>query len=266
MMVLAPTTPPQARGAEGTSFAAPLVLRSAVSLRCQLGAVLQPLAIRALMIHRADAGAHPQADVGWGRFETDPEALITCEDDEALVVFQGELPAKKHLRAPVPMPKDPLVGSVSITATLVIGPETDPEHPSAYTRSGLEVAFRPHSQRHTKKKEGGESKHPKTIAFFSQSNMYAAAEFELRDDGHKWEPCLRASRDFRATSLREPCFDIYYHHREAGAAGAEHHPIPYALVVGVRAPRVPDLYNRIVRQYAHVLVQLKPRLRIGVRT
>jgi hypothetical protein len=235
-----------------------------VGLRVQLGKAVGPLAIRALMIHRAAPGTHVQAAVGWGRFEDDHTNLITTDDDEAIVIYQGTLPVGAHLRALVPMPKEKLTGRVSIGATLVISPEVDPNHASAYTRSGLEISFRPHAQKFGGTKDKP-SAHPKTKSFFSATNMYGAAEYDLRDDGHKWEPCLRNVQSFIPKSLDRPCFDIYYHHRDAGTKAEDPQPIAYALVVSVKAPQVKDLYNRIVRAHANVLVPLKPQIRIPVR-
>lgn len=263
-MVLGPTKGLRAVGEQGTSFAAPLALRSAVALRVQLGNSLGPLAIRGVMIHRALDGEHPRSEVGWGRFEHDNLELITTEDDEALAIYQGTLPVGEHLRASVPMPKEALTGKVSIGATLVIAPEVDPNHASAYTRSGLEISFRPHTGKPGGTKEKP-SQHAKTVPFFSVANMYGAGEFDLRDDGHKWEPCLRNIRTFQAKSLDRPCFDIYYHHRDAGTAAADPQPITYALVVSIKAPKVKDLYNRVVRAHANVLVPLKPQIRIPIR-
>jgi hypothetical protein len=170
------------------------------------------------------------------------------------------------LRARVPVPREPLLGNVQLSATLVIAPEVDPEYPGAYTRSGLEVSFRPDSRRFTEYDGGRRSAHPQAKSFFSASNMYGASELVLREDGHKWEPCLRDSRTLRATSLNSPCFDIYYHHREAGIRAAAPQPIPYAFIISLRAPRIPDLYNRVVRAYANVLVPLRPRLRLQVQS
>ena len=150
---------------QGTSFAAPYALRSAVAIRAQLGTALSPLAIRALLIHRAEPGTNNRTEVGWGRFESDPDHLITCEDDEALVIYQGSLPVGEHLRAAIPLPPSGLRGMVNLTATLVIGPEVDPEHPSAYTRSGLEVAFRPNSTRYGKRKGGRSRLIPRRVHF-----------------------------------------------------------------------------------------------------
>jgi Subtilase family len=265
-MVLAPLRSPSAVGIQGTSFAAPLVLRSGVSVRVQLGNELNALAIRALMIHRAECQEHSRRDVGWGRFTEDFGNLITCDDDEALVVFQGVLPVGQSLRAPVPLPSGLLQGKVKVEATLLIAPRVDPEHPGSYTQSGVEVAFRPHSQKFRSYPDGRVSVHPTTLPFFSEANMYSAAEYELRGDGQKWEPCLRSSKVLRATSLLEPCFDIEYQHRLGVHAAANPQRIPYALVVSIKADKVTDLYNRVVRTYRNILVPLRPRLRIDLST
>lgn len=259
---------PQLRGGHiyGTSFAAPFALRSAASIGAQLGARLGPLAVRALLIHRAHTeDDHERKDVGWGHFESDPLLLISCDDDETLVVFQGELPVGEHLRAPIPIRNVQLEGDVALSASLVIAPEVDPEHPGTYTRSGLEVAFRPHSAKFTKPKDGAKpAKHAKTRSFFSPANLYGQSESVLRDDGHKWEPCLHHEERLRSSSLSDPCFDIYYHHRESGMKVVDPQPIPYAFVVSLKAPKVKDLYSRVVRAYANILVPLQPRTRIPV--
>lgn len=260
---------PQLRGGHiyGTSFAAPFALRSAASIGAQLGSRLGPLAVRALLIHRAHTeDSHELKYVGWGRFESDPLQLVTCDDDEALVVFQGELPVGEHLRAPIPIRDVQLTGDVLLSASLVIAPEVDPEHPGTYTRSGLEVSFRPHSGKFTKPRDGKQPKHAKTRSFFSSANLYGQPESVLREDGHKWEPCLHHKESLRATSLSEPCFDIYYHHRESGMKVVDPQPIPYAFVVSLKAPKVMDLYDRVVRAYANILVPLQPQTRIQLRT
>ncbi len=252
------------RGSQGTSFATPLALRSAVSVKAQLGNRMNALAIRALLIHRADCADNAKIDVGWGRFETDPSWLITCNDDEATIIYVGELPIDEELRAPVPI-VDGLRGYVTITATLVIAPEVDPEYPGTYTRSGLDVYFRPHDNKFTQYDDGTISKHPKTVPFFSETNMFGSPEFILREETCKWEPCRKHSRRFLASSLSNPCFDIKYHQRQAGRPTSDVRPIRYAFVVSIEAPRIPDLYNRVVRAYANILVPMQPRLRIPIQ-
>lgn len=256
----------KAVGDRGTSFASPLLLRSGISVKAQLGNGINQLLVKALLLHRADGAEFARTDVGWGRFEEDLEKQITCEDDEALVLYKGMLPVGQHLRAPIPLPPEQLKGMVTITATLTIAPEIDPGHPGSYTRSGVEIAFRPHSGKFVKRSDGSLSRHPKTVAFFSSANMYGASEVEFRDDGSKWEPVLRSERQFRAASLQAPCFDIYYHHRAAGQKVAEPESIPYALVISVRAPKITDLYNKVVRSYSNILVPIRPQLVIPVTT
>jgi len=46
---------------------------------------------------------------------------------------------------------------------------------------------------------------------------------------------LLLSEHLRATSLREPSFDIYYHHRQGGRAANMPQPIPYALIVNLKS-------------------------------
>jgi len=248
----------------GTSIASPYALRSAVAVKAQLGKGLNPLAIRALLVHRAESGNETAVNVGWGKFETDYDNLITCEDDEALVVFQGELPIKDYLRVPLPLPEGTLVGSISVTATLVISPEVDPEYPNVYTRGGLEVTFRPNSAKFKPNKDGTMPKHPQTKSFFSSKNIYGVAEYELRDESHKWEPCLKATQKYRESTLFDPCFDIYYHKRGAGTSLKSPKPMPYAFIVTVKAPKIPDFYDRMMRTYSQVLVPLQPSIRIKI--
>ena len=247
----------------GTSFAAPLSLRSSAGSWIQLGDRVTPLAVRALMVHRADDGQRSRSEVGWGRFEVDPELMVTCPDDEPLIIYQGSLPAGAHLRAPVPVPVVPLEGMVTITATILIEPRTDPAFAASYTQSGFEAVFRPHDQRFNQNLDGQWSRHPKSSSFFSESAMYGEGEFETRG-GLKWEPVVKRSKTFQSRTLSNPVFDIYNHSRQPGSNRGTDDSLPYALVISIRASRVPDLYDQIVRAYAGVLVPITPQLRLQV--
>ena len=242
----------------GTSFATPLLLNASAGLRVLSGSELEPLAIRALMIHRAEDDGNNRQEVGWGKFELDPDLLITSPDDEAVVVYQGVLPVGTHLRAPIPMPDTPLQGMVTITATILIAPDISPEFVASYTKSGFEATFRPHSGQYYTYSDGRTSHHPKSMAFFSENAMYGGGEYELREGGLKWEPCLKSSRRFRATSLLDPVFDIYNHNRQPGSKVGNNSPVPYALITSIKAPKIPDLYNQIVRAHAGVLIPITP--------
>ena len=252
------------KGVGGTSYAAPLLLKAVAGLGARIGSDLTPLSIRALMIHRAEDDGKNRNEVGWGRFELNPELLITCPDDEAIVVYQGELPVGSHLRAPIPMPDTQLKGMVTITATILIAPTIRPEFVATYTESGFEATFRPHSGKFTKNRDGTWSRHSTPRSFFSATAMYGGNGDETRLGGLKWEPCAKRTRSFRAKSISDPVFDIYNHSRRAGTRVGIDKPVPYALIVTVSAPKIPDLYNRIVRNHAGVLTPITPKVRLPV--
>ena len=248
----------------GTSFASPLSLNASAHIGELLGSEVNSLAIRALMIHRAEDAGKSRQEVGWGRFQLDPDLMITCPDDEAIVIYQGELPVGTHLRASIPMPSTPLIGLITIAATILIAPAIYPEFVASYTESGFQAIFRPHSGQYTKYRGGGTSHHPKSKPFFSENAMYGQGEFELREGGLKWEPCAKSIRNFQARSLSDPVFDIYNHNRQPGSKVGTENPVPYALVISIKAPRVPDLYNQIVRDHAGILIPITPKLRLPV--
>jgi len=250
---------------QGTSFAAPFALRLAATVKAQLGSELNSLAVRALMIHQAsNADGLPAAEIGWGRFELDPERLITCEDHEALVIYQGELKPNEYLRVKIPIPVNSTQGDVELEATLLLSTEVDPAHASAYTRRGVEVFFRPHIERFGKPYKGKPPVHPKTSRFLCARNLYGASESNLREEGFKWEPCRRSRITMRSSSLKSPCFDLHNHHRAHGVASPAVTDTKYALVVTVRAPKVKDFYDKVVRAYANILIPLQPKVQIKV--
>lgn len=251
---------PQLSATMGTSFAAPYVLRTAVGVRAVLGEAVHPLTIKALMIHAArnDPGAHPD-EVGWGRIPTDLNEIIMCGDGEARILYQGMLRPGKYLRAPVPLPKVPLTGRVSLSATFCYASPVDVEDAAAYTKAGLTIAFRPHAEKISK---GGKS--ATTKAFFSQQEF--RTEQEHRSDLGKWETVLHASHKLLGSSLNEACFDIHYNARDGGAnASAGSELIRYALVLTVRAPKHVDLHGDILASHG-LLKAIEPRISLPIRS
>jgi hypothetical protein len=247
----------------GTSFAAPLTLRSIAGLRTILGKDVSHLSLRALMLHQAERQQHNLQEVGWGRAELEPLKLITSEDYEATVLFQGELLVGEHLRIPVPLQNIILSGEVSLKATLVISPEVDIEFPGAYTRHGVQAVFRPDDTKFKiNPKTGKRSEHPASSPFFTKSDMFKKAEYVNRDEGNKWEPTLKHEESFKADDLSNPMFDVYYHYRESAQKASQQKPIPYSFIITVTARDIPDLYNQIIRSYATILTAYKPQNRI----
>jgi hypothetical protein len=256
--VPAPGRAPELATTMGTSFAAPYVLRTAVGVRAVLGDAVDPLTIRALLVHAAqlDPGEHVD-ETGWGRVPSDLNKVIMCADGTARIIYQGSLRPGKYLRAPVPLPKGPLPGRVRLSATFCYASPVDVEDAAAYTKAGLTITFRPDAS----KKAG---KQVKTRSFFSTHEF--RTEQEQRQDLGKWETVLHASHRMLGSSLNNAVFDIHYNARDGGGlapAGAE--VIRYALVVTVEAPKHATLYDDILAANK-VLKAIEPRVSLPLRS
>lgn len=255
--IAAPGKKPAVSTTMGTSFAAPLALRSAVGVRAVLGDAVNPLTIKALLVNAAHVhGSHTADEVGWGRIPSDLNELIVCGDGVARIIYQGRLKAGKFLRARVPLPAATLQGMVTLTATFCYASPVDVEDAAAYTKAGLGITFRPHAE----KKAG---KQIKTKSFFSQGEF--RTEQEQRADLGKWETVMHASHTMRGSSLFEACFDIHYNARDGGAISPTGNElIPYALVLTVEAKRHTDLHGEILQTHS-VLKALEPRISLPIR-
>jgi len=245
----------------GTSFAAPSTLRLGAGIKAHFGDSIGLLAVRTLLIHSTEDSEHPYSEVGWGRVARTLEDIVVCDDDTIRVIYQGEISPTKYIRAPIPLPDGGIAGNAEITATLSYKCLTDPHHPGNYTRAGLEVTFRPHDEKFKKE----DQLHADSKSFFS-SIRSGGDEEELRRDAWKWENCLHATRTFRGSSLRNPCFDIHYNARLEGRNFTPSEKLPYALAVTVRAKGIADFYDQVVRKYATQLEPLRPVVEIPVRT
>lgn len=244
----------------GTSFASPYALHTAIGIRAALGPAIDALSLKALLIHNCKRSkAHAASGVGWGRIETNIEKIITCSSSTAHVIYRGDLQPKKYLRADIPMPQLLAEGPVYISATICLATEVDADHPAHYTRSGLDIYFRPDKNTVPKDK-----KNPTAKSFFRSKD--GSPEIVLMRDGHKWETVRhRSKRIADPSSLKSPAFDLHYNPRLAGMDTDAATPIPYAMIVSVFAPKVPDLYGRILSKYQK-LRPLQPRIRLQTRT
>jgi hypothetical protein len=245
----------------GTSFAAPTALRTAIGLKAHFGKVLTPLAIKALLLHGCDDGGHDKTEVGWGRIPAEVDNIVLTDQHSAHIVYQGELRPASWVRMQIPIPGDPIPGMVDITATFCFATLTDPQDPLNYTRSGLEIRFRPHDQRRKKPKQ----LHADPSYFFQSKDVWVD-EVELRADAHKWETTLHKCRSMRGSGLRNPVFDVHYNARVGGRNALSADKIPYALVITIGSTKTRNLYNRILQRYPTILEPLKPVVNIPIRT
>lgn len=259
-LVVDASRPSRVLSTSGTSFASPATLRMALGIRAHFGSRVSPLALKALVVHACEE--HPSLEpkhVGWGRIPDDIDSYVVCPDGTVRVLYQGELSAAQWIRAPIPLPTAALDGKVSIRATFTFATATDPQDPSNYTRSGLDIVFRPHDGKLDKK-----SGQVKTRPFF-QLKDYSTEE-ELRHQAHKWETLLHKEDRLLGSSLSNPVFDIHYNARESGGPSKTAAKMRYALVVTIVAKKVPDLYDQIVQRYPTQLRPLTPVIQIPVRT
>jgi Subtilase family len=244
----------------GTSFASPAALRLAMGVRAHFGKQFEALTLKSLLIHTAESHLSGPAHVGWGRCSGDVSDLVLCEDGMVRVVYQGVLIPTTVVRIPVALPNETMLGKTSIKATICYATQTDPQDPGSYTRSGLTVRFRPHSEKFGK---GGSSTVAKPVSFFQDGDY--ESEKDQRKDGHKWETVMNRERTFFATSLHQPVFDIHYIPRASGGSAVDPQPIKYSIVITVKNAKTPDLYDRVLRTYASILEPLTPIVDIPVQ-
>ena len=247
----------QVAATAGTSFASPLMLKTAATIRSRFGSYVGPLAAKTLLINSSERGSDRNT-VGWGRAVEDIDAVTVCGDGMVRVLYQGELNPSKTVRARIPIPHHELQGNVTITATLCYLSPTDPEDPTSYTRAGIDVTFRPDITKNPKGK-----KHPETASFFRNSDY--DSEADLRKAAYKWETVMHSAVTKRGSSLIQPCFDIHYIAREGGGKAAAATRIPYAMVITVTSARTSDLYERVVREYQGVLAEIQPQAQVQLQ-
>lgn len=259
-LVVDASRPSRVLGTSGTSFASPAALRMALAIRAHFGSRITPLGLKALVVHASEEHSTlERKHVGWGRIPEEIDTYVVCPAGTARVLYQGELTPSQYIRAQIPLPTMQLTGNVMLRATFTFTTETDPQDPSNYTRSGLDIVFRPHETKFDKK-----TGQVKTRAFFQRKDF--STEEELRYQAHKWETTLHKEICLRGSSLKNPVFDIHYNARESGGPAHSATKIRYALVVSVVAKKVPDLYDHIVQRYPTQLRPLTPVIQIPVRT
>jgi hypothetical protein len=107
--------------------------------------------------------------------------------------------------------------------------------------------------------------HASSKPFFGTSQKLFQTEDELRKDSWKWENCIHSEKTFQGKSLSSPVFDIHYNARSEGHDDSRGQELQYALVITVKAPKVDDLYDQVVRKYATQLEQLQPIIDIPLK-
>ncbi|MGL5489594.1 MAG: S8 family peptidase [Shewanella sp.] len=239
----------------GTSFASPLVTRIAARLDNLTLGKLTPATLRAMLIHNTER-ANDKKECGWGRINDEVNDYIHCDDERVTVIYQGVLTKSAGVRAAIPCP-DALKNTrtkVDLVATLCFYTDVDTNHPVSYSRAGIEVTFRPHSEKFVINKETGEpNREAATKTLFNKKNIVGNDKYH-RHNAHNWETCYKVEDTFYSSSLNDPCFDIKYLTRDEGHAlsSKEMRSLPrlaYSLVVTLSVRKSCGLYEAIRTKY-----------------
>ncbi|EBG6450402.1 S8 family peptidase [Salmonella enterica] len=239
----------------GTSFAAPLVTRLAARLDNMTLGKMNVATLRALLIHSAESTLDKKG-CGWGRINDKIENYIFCSENTVTVIYQGALTKSSGVRAAIPCPESLKISKtkIDLSATLCFYTEVDHKHPVSYSRAGIEVTFRPHSEKFKVNKETGKlALEANTRSLFNKENILGN-EQKLRKDAHKWETCYKVSDTFQASTVNDPALDIKYLTRDEGHAltSKEMTSLPilnYSLIITLHTRKNTNLYDEIVNEY-----------------
>jgi len=265
-LALSAVQPHAASGTMGTSFAAPLAMRSGAGVRAQFTEPLWAPAVKALLVHHANGDEATRLETGWGFLSHGLGDLVLCDDYEAHIVYQRLMPTTGAVRLYLPVPEG-LTGMVEIKATFSFFCEVDPEDAINYTRAGLDIQFRPDTTSLPAPYHKGSKLITPTVpasdSFFSAKNFYATEHMQ-RDDAQKWETTLSRTKNKRASSLNQPAFDVSYVAREHGHGGRRSANMKFALALTIRNRSAKDLYDRVIVSSGNRLQAMRPRVGVQV--
>lgn len=265
-LALSSVEPHAASGTLGTSFAAPVAMRTGAGVRAQFTEPLWAPTIKALLVHHAQGDESERADIGWGLVSHGIGDLVLCDDHEAHIVYQRQMPTTGAVRLFLPIP-DGLTGNVEIKATFCFYCQVDPEDAINYTRAGLEIQFRPDTTvvrpPYYKGTKLITPTLPPSESFFSAKDFYST-EHMRREDAQKWETTLSHVRKKRASSLRRPAFDVSYISREHGHGGRRSANMKFALALTIRNRTAKDLYDRVIVSSGNRLQPMRPRAGVQI--
>lgn len=265
-LALSTVDPLAASGTMGTSFSAPVAMRTGAGVRAQFTEPLWAPAVKALLVHHAAGDDVHRIENGWGFLSHGLGDLVLCDDYEAHIVYQRQMPITGAVRLYLPIP-DGLTGNVEIKATFCFYCDVDPEDAINYTRAGLDIQFRPDTTTipppYYQKGKLITPTVPASDTFFSAKNFYAS-EYMQRDDAQKWETTLSRTKKKRSSSLRQPAFDVSYVAREHGHGGRRTANMKVALALTIRNKSAKDLYDRVIVSSGNRLQPMRPRAGVQV--
>lgn len=272
---------------QGTSYATPLVVRGLTALAAGLGRPrTRPNTLRAAAVHfTKPPDPHLPTEHGFGRFQDDYATIWGCDEHEVTVLYEDQLERDQMVALPLPVPDGVLDGMMaSVRWTLAFSSAVDPTDAVDYTRSGVDIQFRPHDRRYNftmpdgsvvgpydtqeqapevtgvLRSGGRPSVHPATRS----PGGARLIEADRRDEG-KWETMVQLTHRMRGQGLFRPRVDLSFLARDSGLLVREAvPPLDYTLIATIRGRQGTQLYNAVRASYP-VLVPVQLQLPVRVR-
>lgn len=273
----------------GTSYATPAAARGLATLLGEL-----PAEHRNANVLRAFAAhyAHPPAQrelhaVGYGRLAEDYRPLLQCPDGTVTVLICDTLTRGLTQAYPLPYPPTGVTGNVRVRWTVSFLTPVDPKEAAEYTLAGIEVQFRPDIARYRLEPPYPSAGHARDVDAVKDKDFIAAhvaqgwrlstnaktrsgnaiRSEQVRRDAGMWETVVLYQDSLRASSLNRPEVWLTYYQRAAGqlVGRSDAEELKVAVLMSVNAPKVPDLYERVLAQADFkVLTPLVARVPISV--
>ena len=271
----------------GTSFATPMVARAIAGLRGTIDQTRRRTEIdRSFVGHfaRRLTRGHRTVELGHGRLPSTFEPHLECAANEGTILYEDQLHRGQIKALRFPLPNGLLAtDKIDVEWTLTFLTEVDPRDASDYTRSGVEVYFRPNEYLRSlsieDKSEKGrvvhvvrdkaEIKRALLLGWklgeqpLAHSQWRAYRRESTRRLEGKWETIVRGRVSIAAGELYRPRLDVSYLRREGGQLvnGSAVPPLPIVALVTMRAPKGVPIYERITAQFD----MLQPLIQLPLR-
>lgn len=265
----------------GTSFAAPIVAGKIGRMMNECKEVSPQLAKSLLILNSDNNGdIKPTPETGYGFLNKTEEEILNCSNNnEVIIVYNGEISPGSQAKLKIPLPKTNHKGKVKITWSLSLSTPVDGLDTDGYTKCCIVDTFYPHSEKFKFSKNGKykivnikkeqEKVNDLILQGFSQSNLpdtesgnLYKCEKELRKH-MKWDTTVKRHVSKLSKSLKDPFLVLHGMEREI----TEGDKIKYALSVKVEFINyVGDLYSEIRNQYKVLTpLQLRTQLQTQVK-
>jgi hypothetical protein len=269
---------------EGTSLAAPLVARGCAELDALLQGRTSANLLRTMAVHHAERPnpkkegqreGSTSRDVGYGRLPETYRQHLEHDSRSVTIVYQGHVKRRQRVALDIPVPDDVFASAPTkrfdLRWTLGFFAPVEPSNPVDYSVAGIQVTFRPHTQRFNLYDADGNPKG--TIDLLTEQARWAYEQSQgtkLADDPRssektgvapevvrrqvqgKWEGVVRMDRTMQGRALYRPRLDFHMLVREGGDLLREADDLNYVLAVSVTAQSPINVYDR-TRAHATLL-------------